>query len=171
MKPSFRQKRLLCTFASPFQFIQICLTSRHMQPTADMVPTEFLGSFRDSSSAVLLVDNPLYDVHRAMAIGVRVVCHLKRDPLVSCLLSARILKELNVRGSIPIGVIAFAMSFTGTLSRIINPKWIILFAETMLAVATILLAFADSPDKYWSHVFPAFILGSGGAMLAYSHTK
>ncbi|EMD35861.1 hypothetical protein CERSUDRAFT_53112, partial [Gelatoporia subvermispora B] len=72
---------------------------------------------------------------------------------------------------IPIGVIAFAMSFTGTLSRIINPKWIILFAESMLIIATILLALADSPDKYWSYVFPAFILGSGGAMLAYSHTN
>ncbi|KAH9840667.1 MFS general substrate transporter [Rhodofomes roseus] len=72
---------------------------------------------------------------------------------------------------IPIGVLAFSMSFTGPLARKINPKWIILFGESMLVVATILLAFADGPDKYWPFVFPAFVLGSGGAMLAYTHTN
>lgn len=72
---------------------------------------------------------------------------------------------------IPIGVLAFAMSFTGSLSRVINSKWIILFAESILIVATILLAFADSPGRYWSFVFPAFVLGSAGAMLTYTHTK
>lgn len=65
---------------------------------------------------------------------------------------------------IPIGVLAFSMSFTGPLSRVYNPKWIILFGESMLVIATILLAFADGPEKYWSFVFPAFVLGSGGAM-------
>lgn len=72
---------------------------------------------------------------------------------------------------IPIGVLAFAMSFTGPLSRRISPKWIILFGQGILIVATILLAFADGPDKYWPFVFPAFILGSAGAMLTYTHTK
>ncbi|CCM01857.1 uncharacterized protein FIBRA_03928 [Fibroporia radiculosa] len=72
---------------------------------------------------------------------------------------------------IPIGVLAFAMSFTGPLSRVINPKWIILFAESLLVIATILLAFADGPDKYWPFVFPGFALGSAGAMLVYSHTN
>ncbi|KAF9815241.1 hypothetical protein IEO21_04688 [Rhodonia placenta] len=72
---------------------------------------------------------------------------------------------------IPIGVLAFSMSFTGPLSRVYNPKWIILFGESMLVIATILLAFADGPEKYWSFVFPAFVLGSGGAMLTYTHTN
>ncbi|KAI0357081.1 MFS general substrate transporter [Trametes cingulata] len=72
---------------------------------------------------------------------------------------------------LPIGVLAFAMSFTGSLSRVINPKWIILFGEGMCIIATVLLAFADSPSRYWSFIFPAFILGSGGAMLTYTHTN
>ena len=63
------------------------------------------------------------------------------------------------------------MSWTGPLARRINPKWIILSGEGMLVVATILLAFADGPDKYWPFVFPAFVLGSGGAMLTYTHTN
>lgn len=38
-------------------------------------------------------------------------------------------------------------------------------------IATCLLATADSPDKYFSHVLPAFILGSAGAMISYTHTN
>lgn len=69
------------------------------------------------------------------------------------------------------GVLAFAMSFTGSLSRVINSKWIILFGEGMCIVATILFTFADSPARYWPFIFPAFTLGSAGAMLMYTHTK
>ncbi|RPD56812.1 MFS general substrate transporter [Lentinus tigrinus ALCF2SS1-7] len=72
---------------------------------------------------------------------------------------------------IPIGVLAFAMSFTGSLSRVMNPKWIILFGEGLCIIATILFAFADSPAKYWPYIFPAFVLGSAGAMLSYTHTN
>ncbi|CDO68542.1 hypothetical protein BN946_scf184998.g39 [Trametes cinnabarina] len=72
---------------------------------------------------------------------------------------------------LPIGVLAFSMSFTGSLSRVINPKWIVLLGESMCLVATVLLAFADQPDRYWSFIFPAFILGSGGSMLTYTHTN
>lgn len=72
---------------------------------------------------------------------------------------------------LPIGVLAFAMSFTGSLSRVINSKWIILSGEGMCIVATILFAFADRPERYWPFIFPAFVLGSAGAMLGYTHTK
>lgn len=33
------------------------------------------------------------------------------------------------------------------------------------------LAFADGPERYWPFIFPAFVLGSAGAMLTYTHTK
>ncbi|CAL1702783.1 unnamed protein product [Somion occarium] len=72
---------------------------------------------------------------------------------------------------LPLGVLAFATSFTGGLSRIISPKWILLFAQSILIVATILLHFADGPDKYFPFVVPAFILGTVGAMLTYTHTN
>ncbi|KIJ13611.1 hypothetical protein PAXINDRAFT_44947, partial [Paxillus involutus ATCC 200175] len=73
---------------------------------------------------------------------------------------------------LPIGVMAFAMSFTGSLSRVFSPKWLILTGLSMLVVATTLLALGGGqPDQYWSYVFPAFALGSGGAMLTYTHTN
>ncbi|KAI0739621.1 MFS general substrate transporter [Daedaleopsis nitida] len=72
---------------------------------------------------------------------------------------------------IPLGVLAFAMSFTGSLSRVINSKWIILFGEGLCIIATILFTFADSPARYWPFIFPAFTLGSAGAMLMYTHTN
>ncbi|KAI0073355.1 MFS general substrate transporter [Panus rudis PR-1116 ss-1] len=72
---------------------------------------------------------------------------------------------------LPLGILAFAISFTGGLSRIISPKWILLFAQALVAVATILLHFADGPEKYFPFVLPAFILGTVGCMLTYTHTN
>ncbi|KIJ09575.1 hypothetical protein PAXINDRAFT_17334 [Paxillus involutus ATCC 200175] len=72
----------------------------------------------------------------------------------------------------PIGVTAFAASFTGSLSRVFSPKWLILTGLSFLVVATTLLALGGGrPDQYWPFVFPAFVLGSAGAMLTYTHTN
>jgi len=72
---------------------------------------------------------------------------------------------------IPNGVAAILMSLTGFLSRYISPKWLILLGHTLLIIATILLSFADSEDKYWRLMFPGLIIASGGSMLAYSQTS
>ncbi|KAG1744988.1 major facilitator superfamily domain-containing protein [Suillus paluster] len=72
----------------------------------------------------------------------------------------------------PIGIVAFAMSFTGSLSRIFSPKWIILTGLSLCMVATILLALGGGkPQDYWPYIFPAFSLGSAGVMLTYTHTN
>ncbi|EIN04998.1 MFS general substrate transporter, partial [Punctularia strigosozonata HHB-11173 SS5] len=72
---------------------------------------------------------------------------------------------------IPIGVVAFAASWTGPLARIVDPKWIILSGNVLMIVATVLLALASSAHAYWPFVFPAFVLGSTGAMLTFTHTN
>lgn len=69
------------------------------------------------------------------------------------------------------GVLAFATSFTGSLSRLISPKYVLLPALTLVMIATILLHFADSPEAYYPFALPAFILGTTGCMLTYTHTK
>ncbi|KAL4244770.1 MFS transporter superfamily protein [Abortiporus biennis] len=71
---------------------------------------------------------------------------------------------------LPIGAFCLFVSFSSGLTKKISPKYILLFAEILLMVATILEALADSPSKYWSFVFPAFIIGSSGAMLTYTHS-
>ncbi|KAG2132706.1 major facilitator superfamily domain-containing protein [Suillus bovinus] len=72
----------------------------------------------------------------------------------------------------PIGVVAFVMSFTGSLSRVISPKWIILTGLSFCMVATVLLALGGGkPHDYWPYTFPAFAVGSAGAMLTYTHTN
>ena len=58
-----------------------------------------------------------------------------------------------------------------SLSSRFSPKYVLLSAQGLLVVATILLALADGPNKYWTYVFPAFVIGSCGAMLSYTHTK
>ncbi|KAG0700165.1 major facilitator superfamily domain-containing protein [Suillus ampliporus] len=73
---------------------------------------------------------------------------------------------------LPLGILAFATSFTGSLSRVFSPKWILLTGLSLLMVATVLLALGGGePDHYWSYVFPAFSLGTIGAMLAFTHTN
>ncbi|KAG2113483.1 major facilitator superfamily domain-containing protein [Suillus discolor] len=73
---------------------------------------------------------------------------------------------------LPIGITAFIMSFTGSLSRIFSPKWIILTGLSFCMVATVLLALGGGkPEDYWPYIFPAFSLGSAGVMLAFTHAN
>jgi nitrate/nitrite transporter NarK len=72
---------------------------------------------------------------------------------------------------LPIGLSAFATSWTSILSKIFNAKLLIITGQLLLMAATLLLVFADSPDKYWPLVFPAFVVGSAGAILTYTHSK
>jgi MFS family permease len=72
---------------------------------------------------------------------------------------------------LPNGIAGFVFAFTGGLSRIVSSKYIILAGHVVLVVATVLLALADTPDKYWSHSFPALILGSGACMVIYTHAN
>jgi nitrate/nitrite transporter NarK len=72
----------------------------------------------------------------------------------------------------PIGITGLAASFTGQLSRIFSPKWIILTGLFLCMVANILLALGGGqPDDYWSYVFPALVLGGFGIALTFVHTK
>jgi nitrate/nitrite transporter NarK len=70
---------------------------------------------------------------------------------------------------IPITVMAFAVSMSSPLARRLDPKWIILLGHGLMAVATVLMALASARDAYWPLLFPAFVLGSAGAMFAYVH--
>ncbi|KAI0084404.1 major facilitator superfamily-domain-containing protein [Irpex rosettiformis] len=72
---------------------------------------------------------------------------------------------------IPITALSLVISFSGTLSDIFPPKYILIVFHLILIVATVLLALANSPDKYFSYILPAFILGSCGAMGVYTHTN
>ncbi|KAG6333204.1 hypothetical protein ID866_5886 [Astraeus odoratus] len=73
---------------------------------------------------------------------------------------------------LPVGIIAFALGFSGSMSKVVSPKWIILLGLFMAAVATMVLALAGgNPSHYWAFVFPAFLVGSAGTMLTFTHTN
>jgi MFS family permease len=72
---------------------------------------------------------------------------------------------------LPIGILAVAVSFSGRLAKVIHPKWLILGGQLAALVSAIMFVFADSWCKYWSLVFPAFCIGTTGAMMAFTHTK
>lgn len=68
---------------------------------------------------------------------------------------------------LPIGITAFVFSFANRVKALssMSAKWLILCGALMMMTALVLFAFANGPDKYWSLVFPGFIVGSAGAML------
>ena len=72
---------------------------------------------------------------------------------------------------IPIGITAFLAALTGPLSRIVDPKYLILSGEALSAGMTVLLAFADRPERYWPYIFPGLVLGTVGMMATYTHTN
>ncbi|KAF8123555.1 major facilitator superfamily domain-containing protein [Boletus edulis] len=72
---------------------------------------------------------------------------------------------------LPIGVAGFIASCTGSLSRRFSPKWIILTGYSLTAMSNILCAVGGGrPEDYWAYIFPAFIIGSAGTSLTYTHT-
>lgn len=68
---------------------------------------------------------------------------------------------------LPIGITAFVFSFANRVNALsgMNAKWLIFSGALMMMTALVLFAFADGPHKYWSLVFPGFLIGSAGAML------
>lgn len=61
------------------------------------------------------------------------------------------------------------MTFLGPLSRIINPKQLILAAHVFMIIGACLFPFANTAERYWPYAFPAFTIGSAGAALAYQY--
>jgi MFS family permease len=74
--------------------------------------------------------------------------------------------------SLPIGIVAGIATLTiSTLQKRFPLKWLIIVGQLIGLVGTILLTFADSPHRYFSFVFPGFILGSFGIAVAFCLTK
>ncbi|KDQ13881.1 hypothetical protein BOTBODRAFT_110904 [Botryobasidium botryosum FD-172 SS1] len=69
---------------------------------------------------------------------------------------------------IPIGVSGGISAYlTGVISPYIPRRILLVLGQLFMAVGVILFALVDSPDKYWSHVFPGMIVGMCGLALGY----
>jgi nitrate/nitrite transporter NarK len=69
---------------------------------------------------------------------------------------------------LPLGIVAgFVAPVVSKLAGRISTKRIILGSLLLLVISTLMLPFADQKSRYWSIVFPAFILGTSGAMGLY----
>lgn len=72
---------------------------------------------------------------------------------------------------LPIGGIALSLCFSSSLSKVINPRYLILFGHVLIIIATVVLAHAAAPEKYSSYTVPGFLIGSGGAQTIYMQTN
>jgi nitrate/nitrite transporter NarK len=62
---------------------------------------------------------------------------------------------------------AFMPAIIQNIVHRVQPKKILIVAETAMLIASLLLPFADTRDRYWDLLFIAFIIGSCGAMSVY----
>ena len=56
----------------------------------------------------------------------------------------------------------------GVYSHLVPRKILLLFSQVLMVGSCTLLALANSPDRYWSYIFPAMIvntIGVSGALL------
>ncbi|KIM33566.1 hypothetical protein M408DRAFT_61189 [Serendipita vermifera MAFF 305830] len=73
---------------------------------------------------------------------------------------------------LPMGIFAWAITnVTGRLPNWFAHKYILLAGLFLTVVATVLLPFADAPSTYWPLVFPAFTLGTMGAMIIFANSS
>lgn len=74
---------------------------------------------------------------------------------------------------LPFGITAFITIFFlwNILQRNFSDRTLATFECLLILSGTILLTFADRSSRYWSFIFPAFILGSSGNNLLYAHAS
>lgn len=73
--------------------------------------------------------------------------------------------------SLPFGLTACFIIFVlwDILRKNFSDRTLITFDCLLIIIGTVLLAFADRGSRYWSFVFPAFVLASIGNNLLYAH--
>jgi predicted MFS family arabinose efflux permease len=55
----------------------------------------------------------------------------------------------------------------GLLAHRVPRRWALLIGQIFMGGGAVLFAFADSTNKYWSHIIPGAIIGWGGAGFVY----
>ncbi|KIJ51730.1 hypothetical protein M422DRAFT_223465 [Sphaerobolus stellatus SS14] len=69
---------------------------------------------------------------------------------------------------IPIGVAGGIFTNVVSIAAAYLPRRVILIGgQVLMAVSVVLYSLADTPDKYWSHVLPAMIIGMIGIAFGY----
>ncbi|KAG6831379.1 hypothetical protein H0H92_010981 [Tricholoma furcatifolium] len=73
---------------------------------------------------------------------------------------------------IPFGLTGLVTTFAvGSITPYVNPRWILACGQILVMGGGVLLAFADTKDKYWSIVFPAFIIAPCGIASGFVSAK
>ncbi|KAG6906661.1 hypothetical protein DXG01_012718 [Tephrocybe rancida] len=64
---------------------------------------------------------------------------------------------------IPFGLTGLVTTFVaGAITPYVSPRWILSGGQLLVLGGAVLLAFAETKDKYWPIVFPGFIIGACG---------
>ncbi|KAF8166301.1 major facilitator superfamily domain-containing protein [Mycena galopus ATCC 62051] len=73
---------------------------------------------------------------------------------------------------LPIGLGLFpGLVLFGSLQSKLSLKWVIFIGFLLICMGTLLLPFANSPERFWPFAFPGFLLATAGAAQIYATTN
>jgi hypothetical protein len=73
---------------------------------------------------------------------------------------------------LPTGVFsALVAGVASNFVKHVSPKWTILGGLTLDFIGSMIIPFANSSSKYWSHLFVAFTIGTVGNMIVYTNAN
>ncbi|KAF8507578.1 major facilitator superfamily domain-containing protein [Hysterangium stoloniferum] len=69
---------------------------------------------------------------------------------------------------LPLGITAGSFTYITPMFALYIPRRVLLIAgQVLMAIAVVLFAFVDTPDKYWSYLLPGMMIGAIGVAIAY----
>ncbi|TFK50409.1 MFS general substrate transporter [Heliocybe sulcata] len=70
---------------------------------------------------------------------------------------------------LPVGLMSFPVVIaTNILQKLLPLKYVTLIGQALCLTGTALLAFGNSPHRYWSYVFPGLVIGTSGSMVIFT---
>ncbi|EPQ51293.1 hypothetical protein GLOTRDRAFT_48961, partial [Gloeophyllum trabeum ATCC 11539] len=70
---------------------------------------------------------------------------------------------------LPIGLMGFpVVGATNIMQKVLPLKYVMLIGQILCLVGTALLAFGNSPHRYWSFVFPGLLVGTSGSTMIFA---
>ena len=143
-----------------------------MQAAANLVLPQLWRLVRALALPLLLVHFNIRAVHFDVARSVSLVGYHVGGASVSYISDHTDHPVANTISRLPLGIIAGIVSvFASSFTKYVSAKRLIVGGLALVTVATVLLPFADTPERYWPFIFPAFLVGSLAAMTVYSTTK
>ncbi|THH29152.1 hypothetical protein EUX98_g5035 [Antrodiella citrinella] len=100
--------------------------------------------------------SPISAALHFLPFGASIIIHVPK--------AVRMLNDYHIYSGVVGGIITI---LTGTYGHLIPRRILLIAGQLCMCIGSILFALADTPDKYWSYIFPGMIVNMVGVALSY----